>query len=46
MVNEWLGYLKFLRELLEYYWRKIVEYDGEYEEMVKKLELYKCIYEE
>lgn len=45
-VNERLGHLKPSRELLEYYRRKIAEYDGEYEEMVKKLELYKCTYEE
>jgi len=41
-----LGHLKPSRELLEYYRRKIAEYDGEYEEMVRKLELYKCTYEE
>ena len=45
-VNERLGHLKPSRELLEYYRRKIAEYDGEYEEMVCKLELYKCTYEE
>ena len=45
-VNERLGHLKPSRELLEYYRRKIAEYDGEYEEMVRKLELYKCTYEE
>ncbi|KAJ7379338.1 Coiled-coil domain-containing protein 77 [Desmophyllum pertusum] len=45
-VNERLGHLKPSKELLEYYRRKIAEYDGEYEEMVRKLELYKCTYEE
>lgn len=45
-VNERLGHLKPSRELLEYYRTKIAEYDGEYDEMVKKLELYKCTYEE
>ncbi|XP_068714597.1 coiled-coil domain-containing protein 77-like [Montipora foliosa] len=45
-VNQRLGHLKPSRELLEYYRRKIAEYDGEYEEMVRKLELYKCTYEE
>lgn len=45
-VNERLGHLKPSRELLEYYRRKIAEYDGEHEEMVKKLEQYKCTYEE
>ncbi|CAH3024885.1 unnamed protein product [Porites evermanni] len=45
-VNERLGHLKPSRELLEYYRRKIAEYDGEYDEMARKLELYKCTYEE
>ena len=45
-VNERLGHLKPSRELLEYYRRKIAHYDGEYEEMVRKLEQYKCTYEE
>ena len=45
-VNERLGHLRPSRELLEYYRRKIAEYDGEYDEMARKLELYKCTYEE
>ena len=45
-VNERLGHLKPSKELLEYYRRKIAEYDGEHEEMLKKMERYKCTYEE
>lgn len=45
-VNERLGHLKPSKELLEYYRRKIAEYDGEHEEMLHKLERYKCTYEE
>ena len=45
-VNQRLGHLRPSKELLEYYRRKIAEYDGEHEEMVKTLEQYKCTYEE
>ncbi|XP_020909424.1 coiled-coil domain-containing protein 77 [Exaiptasia diaphana] len=45
-VNERLGHLKPSKELLEYYRRKIAEYDGEHEEMLQKLDCYKCTYEE
>lgn len=45
-VNERLGHLRPSRELLEYYRRKIAEYDDEHEEMVHKLDQYKCTYEE
>lgn len=45
-VNERLGHLKPSKELLEYYRRKIAEYDGEHDEMLRKLERYKCTYEE
>lgn len=45
-VNERLGHLKPSKELLEYYRRKIAEYDGEHEEMLQKLDRYKCTYEE
>lgn len=45
-VNERLGHLRPSRELLEYYRRKIAEYDDEHEEMAHKLDQYKCTYEE
>ena len=45
-VNERLGHLKPSKELLEYYRRKIAEYDGEHDEMLQKLDRYKCTYEE
>ena len=45
-VNERLGHLRPSKELLEYYRKKIAEYDGEHENMVAKLEQYKCTYEE
>lgn len=34
------------RELLEYYRRKVADYDTEYELMVEKLDKYKCAYEQ
>ena len=45
-INERLGHLRPSRELLEYYRRKIAEYDNEHEEMAHKLQQYKCTYEE
>ena len=45
-LNERLGQLRPSRELLEYYRQKIAEYDGEYEKLLKKLEKYKCTYEQ
>jgi coiled-coil domain-containing protein 77 len=37
-VDERLGYLRPSRELLEYYRKKIGEYDIEREDLIKKLE--------
>ena len=45
-VNERLGHLRPSRELLEFYRRKIAEFDGEYESLLKRLHKYKCTYEE
>lgn len=45
-INQRLGHLKPSRELLEYYRKKIAEYDGEHEAVTRKLEEYKCTYEE
>lgn len=45
-VNQRLGHLKPSRELLEFYRKKIAEYDGEHEDMNRKLLQYKCTYEE
>nr|XP_014349048.1 PREDICTED: coiled-coil domain-containing protein 77 [Latimeria chalumnae] len=45
-INERLGFLRPSRELLEYYRKKIAEFDEEHEELVKKLEQYKSTYEE
>ena len=45
-VIERLGQLRPSKELLEYYRQKIAEYDNEHEQMTKKLETYKCTYEE
>ncbi|XP_054750842.1 coiled-coil domain-containing protein 77-like [Lytechinus pictus] len=44
-VNERLGHLRPSRELLEYYRRKIAEFDGEHQDMMKKLDQYKTTYE-
>jgi hypothetical protein len=41
-----LGHLRPSRELLEYYRKKIAEYDEEHDHMVNKLEEYKITYEE
>ncbi|XP_059161449.1 coiled-coil domain-containing protein 77-like isoform X2 [Physella acuta] len=45
-INERLGHLRPSRELLEYYRKKIAEYDDEHEQLVKKLEEYRVAYEE
>ncbi|XP_060607950.1 coiled-coil domain-containing protein 77-like [Ruditapes philippinarum] len=45
-INERLGHLRPSRELLEYYRKKIAEYDEEHEGLVSKLEEYKVTYEE
>ncbi|XP_075715904.1 coiled-coil domain-containing protein 77 [Rhinoderma darwinii] len=45
-INERLAYLRPSRELLEYYRRKIAQFDEEHEDMVKRLEQYKATYEE
>lgn len=45
-VNERLGHLRPSRELLEFYRRKIAEFDSEYEALLKRLHKYKCTYEE
>lgn len=41
-----LGQLRPSRELLEYYRQKIAEFDNEHEDMVRRLEQYRCTYEE
>lgn len=45
-VIERLGQLRPSKELLDYYRKKISEFDDEHEHMVEKLEGYKCTYEE
>lgn len=45
-LNERLGHLRPSRELLEYYRRKIAEFDNEHDDMLSKLDAYKCTYEE
>ncbi|XP_069619059.1 coiled-coil domain-containing protein 77 [Ranitomeya imitator] len=45
-INERLAYLRPSRELLEYYRRKIAEFDEEHEDLVTRLEQYKATYEE
>ncbi|XP_078529833.1 coiled-coil domain-containing protein 77 [Lissotriton helveticus] len=45
-INERLAYLRPSRELLEYYRKKIAEFDEEHEDLVKRLEKYKSTYEE
>lgn len=45
-INERLGHLRPSRELLEYYRKKIAEYDEEHESVVSKLDEYKVTYEE
>lgn len=44
-VNERLGQLRPSKELLEYYRKKITEYDSEQEELTKKLNSLKHVYE-
>ncbi|XP_067683914.1 coiled-coil domain-containing protein 77-like [Haliotis asinina] len=45
-INERLGQLRPSRELLEYYRKKIAEYDDEHDQVVCKLEEYKVTYED
>lgn len=45
-VNERLAQLRPSRELLEYYRLKIAEFDEEYDALTKRLEQYKCTYED
>ncbi|XP_071809909.1 coiled-coil domain-containing protein 77-like [Asterias amurensis] len=45
-VNKRLGQLRPSRELLEYYRKKIAEFDGEHEDMLSRLEQYKMTYEQ
>ncbi|XP_063164622.1 coiled-coil domain-containing protein 77 isoform X2 [Candoia aspera] len=45
-INERLAYLRPSRELLEYYRKKIAEYDEEHAELVKRLETYKASYDD
>jgi len=40
------AYLRPSRELLEYYRKKIAEFDDEHESMLQRLEQYKMTYEE
>ncbi|XP_014792684.1 PREDICTED: coiled-coil domain-containing protein 77 [Calidris pugnax] len=45
-INERLALLRPSRELLEYYRKKIADFDEEYEDLVKRLERYKETYDE
>ncbi|XP_050413769.1 coiled-coil domain-containing protein 77 isoform X1 [Patella vulgata] len=45
-INERLGQLRPSRELLEYYRKKIAEYDDEHDQLVCKLEEYRVTYED
>ncbi|XP_059833694.1 coiled-coil domain-containing protein 77 isoform X3 [Hypanus sabinus] len=45
-VNERLAFLRPSRELLEYYRKKIAQFDEEHENLMGKLEKYKATYEE
>ncbi|XP_078482082.1 coiled-coil domain-containing protein 77 [Ciona intestinalis] len=45
-VNERLGQLRPSRELLEYYRKKVADFDNEHDEMVAKLDAYKVNYED
>lgn len=45
-VEERLSQLRPSRELLEYYRQKVAEFDAEHEEMVRRLDTYRCTYEE
>ncbi|XP_069705941.1 coiled-coil domain-containing protein 77 isoform X1 [Phaenicophaeus curvirostris] len=45
-INEHLAFLHPSRELLEYYRKKIADFDEEHEDLVKRLERYKETYDE
>ncbi|XP_067392411.1 coiled-coil domain-containing protein 77 isoform X4 [Emydura macquarii macquarii] len=45
-INERLAFLRPSRELLEYYRKKIAEFDEEHEDLLKRLERYKGTYDE
>ncbi|NXE46070.1 CCD77 protein, partial [Casuarius casuarius] len=45
-INERLAFLRPSRELLEYYRKKIAEFDEEHEDLIKRLERYKESYDE
>uniref|UniRef100_A0A4W3GQD3 Coiled-coil domain containing 77 n=1 Tax=Callorhinchus milii TaxID=7868 RepID=A0A4W3GQD3_CALMI len=45
-INDRLAFLRPSRELLEYYRKKIAEFDEEHEDLVKRLDKYKTTYEE
>ncbi|XP_068803081.1 coiled-coil domain-containing protein 77 isoform X2 [Struthio camelus] len=45
-INERLAFLHPSRELLEYYRKKIAEFDEEHEDLIKRLERYKETYDE
>ena len=45
-VHERLGQLRPSRELLEYYRKKVAEFDNEHDDMLKKLQKYKASYED
>ncbi|NWI12411.1 CCD77 protein, partial [Crypturellus soui] len=45
-INERLAFLRPSRELLEYYRKKIAEFDEEHEDLVKRLDRYKETYDE
>ena len=45
-VSERLSKLKPSKELLDYYRKKIVEYDNEHDQFLCKLEQYKATFEE
>ena len=45
-VNDRIAQLRPSRELLEYYRLKIAEFDDEYDALTKRLEQYKCTYED
>lgn len=45
-VSERLGRLNPSHELLEYYRKKIADFDEEHEELIKRLEKYKQTYDE
>ncbi|NXN25325.1 CCD77 protein, partial [Nycticryphes semicollaris] len=45
-INERLAFLRPSRELLEYYRKKIADFDEEHEDVIKRLERYKETYDE